>query len=68
VMDMSFANQALCAAYLAKHGKSLEKRVYDVPKEIDQEVARLKLDSMGIQIDVLTAEQQEYLAGYQAGT
>jgi adenosylhomocysteinase len=68
VMDMSFANQALCAAYLAKHGKNLEKRVYDVPKEIDQEVARLKLDSMGIQIDVLTAEQQEYLAGYQAGT
>jgi adenosylhomocysteinase len=68
VLDMSFANQALCAAYLAKHGKNLEKRVYDVPKEIDQEVARLKLDSMGIQIDVLTAEQQEYLAGYQAGT
>jgi len=68
VMDMSFANQALCAAYLAKHGKGLEKRVYDVPKEIDQEVARLKLDSMGIRIDVLTKEQQEYLAGYQAGT
>ena len=68
VMDMSFANQALCAAYLAKHGRGLEKRVYDVPKEIDQEVARLKLDSMGIRIDVLTKEQQEYLAGYQAGT
>jgi len=68
VMDMSFANQALCAAYLAKHGKNLEKRVYDVPQEIDKEVARLKLDSMGIEIDVLTKEQQEYLAGYQAGT
>ena len=68
VMDMSFANQALCAEYLAKHGKGLEKRVYDVPKEIDEEVARLKLDAMGIQIDVLTREQQEYLAGYQAGT
>jgi adenosylhomocysteinase len=68
VMDMSFANQALCAEYLAKHGRGLEKRVYDVPREIDEEVARLKLDSMGIQIDALTTEQQKYLAGYQAGT
>jgi adenosylhomocysteinase len=68
VMDMSFANQALCAAYLAKHGKGLEKRVHDVPKEIDQEVARLKLESMGIRIDSLTEEQQTYLADYQAGT
>ncbi len=68
VMDMSFANQALCAAYLAKNGKSLEKRVYGVPREIDQEVARLKLDSMGIAIDALTPEQEKYLADYQSGT
>jgi adenosylhomocysteinase len=68
VMDMSFANQALCAAYLAQHGKTLEKRVYDVPREIDSEVARLKLASMGIAIDTLTSEQETYLADYQAGT
>ncbi len=68
VMDMSFANQALCAAYLAKNGKSLDKRVYGVPRDIDRDVARLKLDSMGIAIDTLTAEQQKYLADYQSGT
>ena len=68
VMDMSFANQALCAAYLAKNGKSLDKRVYGVPRDIDRDVARLKLDSMGITIDTLTAEQQKYLADYQSGT
>jgi adenosylhomocysteinase len=68
VMDMSFANQALCAAYLAKNGKSLDKRVYSVPRDIDRNVARLKLDSMGIAIDTLTAEQQKYLADYQSGT
>ena len=68
VMDMSFANQALCAAHLAKNGKSLDKRVYGVPRDIDRDVARLKLDSMGITIDTLTAEQQKYLADYQSGT
>jgi adenosylhomocysteinase len=68
VMDMSFANQALCAAYLAKSGRSLEKRVYPVPTAIDQEVARLKLDAMGIAIDTLTPEQEAYLASYHAGT
>jgi len=68
VMDMSFANQALTAQYLAKHGKSLEKRVYTVPREIDEEVARLKLASMGIAIDTLTPEQEKYLAEYQTGT
>jgi adenosylhomocysteinase len=68
VMDMSFANQALCAAYLAKSGRSLEKRVYPVPTAIDQEVARLKLDAMGIAIDRLTPEQEAYLASYHAGT
>jgi adenosylhomocysteinase len=68
VMDMSFANQALTAEHLAKHGRSLEKRVYSVPREIDQEVARLKLASMGIGIDTLTREQEKYLAEYQTGT
>jgi adenosylhomocysteinase len=68
VMDMSFANQALCATHLAQEGKSLERRVYGVPAEIDAEVARLKLASMGIRIDTLTAEQEKYLADYQLGT
>jgi adenosylhomocysteinase len=68
VMDMSFANQALTAEYLVKHAKSLEKRVYGVPREIDEEVARLKLASMGIEIDTLTPEQEKYLADYQIGT
>ncbi len=68
VMDMSFANQALTARYLAKSGGSLEKRVYTVPREIDEEVARLKLASMGIAIDTLTPEQAKYLAEYQVGT
>ena len=68
VMDMSFANQALCAAYLVKHGKTLAKRVHDVPREIDSEVARLKLEAMGIAIDSLTPEQEKYLADYQSGT
>jgi adenosylhomocysteinase len=68
VMDMSFANQALCAVYLARNGGSLEKRVHPVPREIDQEVARLKLAAMGITIDTLTAEQEKYLSDYQAGT
>jgi len=68
VMDMSFANQALTAEYLVRHGASLEKRVYTVPPEIDHEVARLKLASMNIAIDTLTPEQAKYLAEYQTGT
>ena len=68
VMDMSFANQALSASFLAKQGKTLEKRVYPVPREIDEEVARLKLAMMGITIDTLTPEQEQYLADYQTGT
>ncbi len=68
VMDMSFANQALCAAYLVKEGKQLDKRVHSVPRSIDEEVARLKLESMGITIDSLTPEQQKYLSDYQVGT
>jgi len=68
VMDMSFANQALCAAHLVREGRKLENRVYPVPREIDEEVARLKLASMGISTDTLTSEQEQYLADYESGT
>ena len=68
VMDMSFANQALCAEYIAKNHAKLEKRVYRVPMEIDRHVARLKLKSMGVQIDRLSPEQRKYLASWQIGT
>ena len=67
VMDMSFANQALCAEYIAQH-RDLAPDVYNVPIEIDQDVARLKLASMGIAIDQLTEEQQKYLSSWQEGT
>jgi adenosylhomocysteinase len=68
VMDMSFANQALCSEYIAKNAKNLEKKVYDVPDEIDSEVARLKLHAMGIEIDTLTEEQKKYLSSWEEGT
>ncbi len=68
VMDMSFANQALSAEYMVKHGNKLERRVYPVPEEIDKEIARLKLRAMGIEIDVLTEEQQRYLSSWEEGT
>jgi adenosylhomocysteinase len=68
VMDMSFANQSLSAAFLAKEHAHLEKKVYDVPVEIDEEVARLKLESMGIDIDVLTPEQAKYMESWSEGT
>src|SRR5690349_3872114 len=68
VMDMSFANQALCAEDIAKNAASLEKKVYGVPIEIDSEVARLKLHAMGIAIDVLTEEQRRYLSSWEEGT
>ena len=68
VMDMSFANQALSAEYLVKNASSLDRRVYAVPAPIDQEIARLKLASMGIGIDTLTPEQEEYLRSWQEGT
>ncbi len=68
VMDMSFANQALCVEYIVKNYKTLEKKVYKVPEEIDKEVARLKLNAMGIKIDNLTPEQERYLSGWQEGT
>ena len=68
VMDMSFANQALSAEYMVKNGAKLEKKVYSVPDVIDREIARLKLLSMGILIDTLTAEQVKYLNSWEAGT
>ncbi len=68
VMDMSFANQALCAAYILRHADQLERTVYAVPDEIDREIARLKLESMGVRIDVLTPEQERYLASWEEGT
>jgi adenosylhomocysteinase len=68
VMDMSFANQALSAEYLVKHGRSLKKQVYPVPAAIDKEIARLKLAGMGVDIDHLTKEQEKYLASWEMGT
>jgi len=68
VMDMSFANQVLCAGHLATRTTPLEAGVHTVPRSIDQEVARLKLAAMGVRIDRLTAEQQQYLASWQEGT
>jgi adenosylhomocysteinase len=68
VMDMSFANQALAAEYLVKNHSRMENKVYAVPEEQDKRVARLKLESMGIKIDRLTPQQEEYLAGWSEGT
>ncbi len=68
VMDMSFANQALSLEYLVKYHQELERRVYPVPEEIDQAIARMKLHSMGIEIDPLTPEQKAYLASWEQGT
>ncbi len=68
VMDMSFANQALCSEYIVQHADELENTVYGVPQPIDKEIARLKLKAMGIEIDVLTPEQAHYLASWQEGT
>ncbi len=68
VMDMSFANQALAAEFMVKNAKTLEKRVYSVPAEVDAEIARIKLDAMGIKIDELTPEQIKYLNSWEEGT
>ncbi len=68
VMDMSFANQALSVEYLAKHATFLENKVYTVPKELDQEIARLKLAAMKVEIDSLSPEQEHYLSSWEAGT
>jgi adenosylhomocysteinase len=68
VMDMSFANQALSAEYLVKHHKDLKPQVYVVPEDLDKEIAKMKLESMGHKLDKLTAEQEHYLASWQEGT
>jgi adenosylhomocysteinase len=68
VMDMSFANQALAAEYMVKNAETLEKKVYSVPADIDAEIARIKLEAMGVNIDVLTAEQVKYLNSWEEGT
>ena len=68
VMDMSFAGQAMAAKYLIDNKDKLENRVYTIPQEVDQEIARIKLDAMGIYIDTLTAEQVAYLNSWEEGT
>ncbi len=68
VMDMSFANQALCAEYMVKNAKKLENTVYSVPENIDTEISRLKLKAMGLNIDTLTPEQKKYLKSWEMGT
>jgi len=68
VMDMSFADQALCCEYMVKNYKTLEKKVHTVPADLDKRVARLKLEAMGVKIDKLTPEQEEYLASWNEGT
>jgi adenosylhomocysteinase len=68
VMDMSFANQALGAEWIALNHSKLENEVYEIPHEVDQEIARLKLHAMGISIDFLTEEQEKYLTSWQEGT
>jgi adenosylhomocysteinase len=68
VMDMSFANQALCAEYIVKHAKDLENKVYDVPERVDKTVAQMKLKSLEIKIDELTPQQKKYLVSWEMGT
>jgi len=68
VMDMSFANQALCAEYIFKNYKTMTSSVYTVPEEIDRDIARLKLEAMSVEIDVLTEEQARYLSSWEEGT
>ena len=68
VMDMSFANQALCVEYLNQAAHNMEPQVYQVPRDIDEEIGRIKLETMGIEIDTLTPEQVEYLASWDVGT
>ncbi len=68
VMDMSFANQALASEYLVKHGKGLSKEVHRLSKQLDNDIAALKLKAMGIRIDKLTEEQEHYLSSWEMGT
>jgi len=67
-MDMSFANQALSAEFIVSHADELEPKVYVVPEDIDREIARLKLEATGVEIDRLTEEQAKYLASWDEGT
>ena len=67
-MDMSFANQALCAEYMVKHAGEMEPDCYDVPRDIDDAIARLKLETLGAKIDTLTEEQIAYLNSWELGT
>ena len=68
VMDMSFANQALGVEYMLKNYKTLKPNVYTIPEDVDREIARLKLLSMGVKVDVLTEEQAKYLSSWEEGT
>ena len=68
VMDMSFAGQAMAAKYLVDNKGKLENKVYRVPEEVDQQIAQIKLDAMGVKIDKLTARQEEYLNSWTEGT
>jgi adenosylhomocysteinase len=67
-MDLSFANQALSLEYIMKHASELDDQVYTIPEDIDREIARLKLETMGIRIDSLTSEQARYLTSWEEGT
>ena len=67
-MDMSFANQALSAEYMMKNAETLQNQVYSVPDDIDREIARIKLEAMGIELDVLTEQQVKYLNSWEEGT
>ena len=67
-MDMSFANQAFCAAHLPSHAKDVEKMLYGLPREMDERIARFKQESMGVRFDALTDEQKTYLASWEQGT
>jgi adenosylhomocysteinase len=67
-MDMSFANQALAAEYVVQHAKDLSRDVHRIPEELDRDIARLKLQGMGVAIDTLTPAQQKYLASWDLGT
>jgi adenosylhomocysteinase len=67
-MDMSFANQALSAEYIVKNHKDMPVGVYDVPRDIDERIASLKLEAMGVSMDELTAEQAKYLSSWETGT
>jgi adenosylhomocysteinase len=68
VMDMSFANQALGVEYMLKNAGELEKKVYTIPESIDRQIAKLKLQAMGVKIDALTEEQAKYLSSWEEGT